>query len=90
MPSDSEPGRDSQLTPAEKRAQRFASSTSLALELPFTLAGAVVVGGVIGYFLDRWLHTQPWLMLLLGGLGFYAGLREVLRRMGVTGGEQSR
>ncbi len=59
----------------------MASQPALALELPFTLVGAIVVGGALGFFLDRWLHTQPWLMLVFGGLGFYAGMREVLRRL---------
>jgi len=49
--------------------------------LPFTLVGAVVIGGLIGYFLDKWLHTSPWLLFVLGATGFIAGVREVLRRM---------
>jgi len=40
-----------------------------------------VVGGLLGYLLDRWLHTRPIIMLILGGLGFYAGLRDVLKRV---------
>jgi F0F1-type ATP synthase assembly protein I len=51
------------------------------LELPIVLVSAIVVGGVFGYFLDRWLHTKPILTLILGGLGFYAGVRDVLRRV---------
>jgi ATP synthase protein I len=51
------------------------------LELPFTLVGATAVGVAIGYFLDRWLHTKPWLTLIFGALGFFAGVREVLRRL---------
>ena len=50
-------------------------------ELPFVMVSAIVVGGVFGYFLDRWLHTKPVLMLILGGVGFYAGVRDVLRRL---------
>jgi ATP synthase protein I len=53
----------------------------MALELPIVLVSAIVVGGLFGYFLDRWLHTRPFLMLILGGLGFYAGVRDVLRRL---------
>jgi ATP synthase protein I len=53
----------------------------LALELPFVMVSAIVVGGLFGYLLDRWLHTRPVLMLLLGGVGFYAGVRDVLRRL---------
>jgi ATP synthase protein I len=57
----------------------------MAMELPFVLVAAVVVGGLIGYFLDRWLHTKPWLLILFGGIGFYAGVRDVLRRLSGSG-----
>ena len=50
------------------------------MELPFTLVGPILVGGALGYFLDRWLGTTPWLILILTGVGFYAGVREVYRR----------
>ena len=53
----------------------------MAMELPFVIVAAVAVGGVIGFLLDRWLHTKPYLMLLLGFLGFFGGLRDVLRRV---------
>ena len=56
----------------------------MALELPFVLVSAIVVGGLFGYFLDRWLHTKPVLMLILGGVGFYAGVRDVLRRLNAS------
>jgi ATP synthase protein I len=57
----------------------------MALELPFVLVSAIVIGGGFGYFLDRWLHTKPTFLLILGGLGFYAGVRDVLRRVGKSG-----
>ncbi len=53
----------------------------MALELPFVLVSAIVIGGLFGYFLDQWLNTRPVMMLILGGLGFYAGVRDVLRRV---------
>jgi ATP synthase protein I len=53
----------------------------MALELPIVLVSAIVVGGLFGYLLDRWLHTKPVFMLILGGMGFYAGVRDVLRRL---------
>ena len=80
MPSDDKPdGTPS--APAKKRAREFAFGPALALELPFTLVGPIAVGAAMGYFLDRWLHTKPWLTLILGALGFFAGVREVLRRL---------
>ena len=49
------------------------------------MVSAIVVGGGFGYFLDRWLHTRPWFLIVLGGVGFYAGLRDVLRRLDGSG-----
>ncbi|MGC1829871.1 MAG: AtpZ/AtpI family protein [Candidatus Acidiferrales bacterium] len=52
---------------------------ALAFQLPFTLVAPVVLGGAIGYFLDRWLHTKPYLMLVLGILGVVAGVLDALK-----------
>ena len=82
MPSDNNDSRDRNLRPAEKRAASFSRQFAIAMELPFILVSAVVVGGLIGFFLDRWLHTAPYLMLGFGFLGFFGGLRDVLRRTG--------
>jgi ATP synthase protein I len=43
------------------------------------LVGAIVVGGLIGYGLDRLLGTLPWLFLLFFVLGFAAGILNILR-----------
>ena len=43
------------------------------------LVGAIVVGGLIGYGLDRWLGTTPWLFLVFFVLGFAAGILNLLR-----------
>ena len=67
--------------PDPKRVKDFGSQSALAMELPFTLVGAVLLAGAIGFFLDKWLHTKPWLMLALGILGFIGGVREVIRRL---------
>lgn len=64
-----------------EQAAGFSRQFALAMELPFVIVASVAVGGVLGFFLDRWLHTKPYLMLVLGLLGFFGGLREVLRRV---------
>jgi F0F1-type ATP synthase assembly protein I len=69
------------LTPEEQKIKKYSNATALALELPFTIVGAVLVGGVLGYFLDHWLHTRWIFTLILGGIGFAGGVREVIRRL---------
>jgi F0F1-type ATP synthase assembly protein I len=68
-------------SPELAKAKKYSSQTALAMELPFTIVGAVLLGGLLGYFLDHWLHTKLIFTLLLGALGFAGGLKEVLRRL---------
>lgn len=81
MPLDDKPNAKGPVSPELQKAKKYSTQVSLALELPFTIVGTVILGGVLGYFLDRWLHTKMLFTLVLGGVGFYAGLREVLRRL---------
>lgn len=71
---------DSPPSSAEK-GKGFSAQFGLAMELPFVLFGAIAVGGLVGYFLDHWLHTKFIFLFIFGGLGFFAGLREILRRL---------
>jgi len=64
-----------------KKTKQVTNDSAIAMELPFTLVGAILLAGGAGYLLDRWLHTKPLVMLILGGLGFVAGIREVIRRL---------
>ena len=68
-------------SPELQKAKKYSSQAALAMELPFTIVGAVLLGGVLGYFLDHWLHTKLIFTLVLGALGFAGGLKEVLRRL---------
>ncbi len=43
------------------------------------LVGGPLGGGVIGWLLDRWLGTKPWLMLILLFLGFAGGVINIFR-----------
>jgi F0F1-type ATP synthase assembly protein I len=82
MPLDNKSGNDPSLSPPLKKAKAISNQATLAMELPFTFVGAVAAGGLIGYYLDRALHTGPWMMVLFGGFGFVAGVMEIARRLG--------
>lgn len=53
--------------------------------------GAVILGGVMGWQADKWLGTEPWLLIVLLGLGVAAGFYNVYRvarpRNGPAGAE---
>jgi ATP synthase protein I len=36
-------------------------------------------GGIIGWLLDRWLGTSPWLLLVMLFLGFGVAVRNIYR-----------
>ncbi len=78
---DQAPNSSGPKSPEIAKARKYSSTAALAMELPFTIVGAVLLGGVLGYFLDRWLHTRLIFTMILGALGFAGGLKEVLRRL---------
>lgn len=43
------------------------------------LVSGTLVGAVLGWFLDKWLGTNPWLFLTMLVLGIVAGFMNVYR-----------
>jgi len=60
--------------PQGRRAQ-----LGLAFRLATELVAGFVVGAVIGWYLDKWLGTAPWFLLIFFGLGAAAGVMNVHR-----------
>ncbi len=58
-----------------KRAFNALSASSVGLELGL----AVVIGLAAGYYLDQYLGTSPWMLLLWLVFGLAAGFRGVIR-----------
>jgi ATP synthase protein I len=60
------------------------SKLALALSVGAVITSNVVGGIVAGYFLDRWLQTGPWLIvvgLVLGVVSAFAGLYRIMARL---------
>lgn len=53
--------------------------SGLAYAAGFTLFASVVSVGGLGWLLDRWLGTQPWLLVVGIALGSAVGLFEFVR-----------
>ena len=53
------------------------SAVGTASVIGLHMVSGVLVGGVIGYFLDEWLGTGPWLKLVFFVLGVAAGFYNV-------------
>ncbi|MBI3440457.1 MAG: AtpZ/AtpI family protein [Proteobacteria bacterium] len=55
------------------------SGTGQALRAGTDLVAALVVGGFLGYWIDRWLGSKPWGMIIFFFLGFAAGFLNIYR-----------
>ena len=60
---------------SEKRGSFMGSAFKLGTEL----VAAVAVGTIIGFILDNWFDTKPWLIIIFFFLGAAAGMLNVLR-----------
>ena len=79
--SDTPRQNENETSPIVNKTKQVANDSAIAMELPFTFAGAILLAGGAGFLLDRWLHTKPIFTLVLGAIGFIAGVREVIRRL---------
>ncbi|MGB3719256.1 MAG: ATP F0F1 synthase subunit I [Proteobacteria bacterium] len=50
-----------------------------AFKIAIELVVGVLFGGVVGWFLDSYFGSRPWLLVLFLVLGFAAGLNNVVR-----------
>ena len=63
------------VNPAAKPAKGYSQGSRVLAEL----IGAPIGGGLIGWLLDKWLGTSPWLMLILLVLAIVAAGRNIYK-----------
>ena len=63
------------LSESEKKGSLMGSAFKLGTEL----VAAVIVGTIIGFILDNWFGTKPWLIIIFFFLGAAAGILNVIR-----------
>ena len=59
--------------------EKKGSFMGAAFKLGTELVAAVVVGTIIGFILDTWFDTKPWLIIIFFFLGTAAGMLNVIR-----------
>ena len=64
---------------AENDPQETNRKSGIAYAAAFSLFASVVSGLIIGWLLDRWLGTKPWLLITGLLLGSVAGFYELIR-----------
>lgn len=72
-------GEDEQ---GEKRAEESRKGYAQAMKLSSEFIAAIIVGAGLGWFIDRFVGTAPWGMIILLLLGFCTGVMNVLRAAG--------
>ena len=63
--------------PSEKNNEK--SSFGKAFQLSTELVSAVLVATIIGFILDNWFDTKPWLIIIFFFIGVAAGIMNVIR-----------
>jgi F0F1-type ATP synthase assembly protein I len=79
MPDENQPSFLERSAKSLQGTVRTSESAESAASASYTLIGAIIVLGGVGYGLDWWLGTSPW--LLLGGLvlGLIVGFYELAK-----------
>ena len=63
----------------KNRSSSNAASFGKALKISTELVAAVVVGTTLGFILDNWFDTRPWLIISFFIMGVAAGILNVIK-----------
>ena len=63
----------------DQKDQKSSSSMGTAFKMSTELVSAVAVGTIIGFILDNWFGTKPWLILIFFFVGVAAGIMNVVK-----------
>ena len=63
--------------PSQKDNEK--TSFGKAFQLSTELVSAVLVATIIGFILDNWFDTKPWLIIIFFFIGVAAGIINVIR-----------
>ena len=55
------------------------SNIGQAFKLSTELVAAVLVGTIIGFILDNWFDTKPWLIIIFFFVGVIVGILNVIK-----------
>ncbi len=70
---------------AHSAAVGLPSGMGLGFRIGMELVVGLAVGGGVGYLIDRWLGSSPWLTILFFFLGAGAGVMNVYRAVNGLG-----
>jgi ATP synthase protein I len=89
LASDLQAKREAETAEARRRTEAgpdksLGRAMSLGFRVLTEFVSAAVVGAFIGWLIDKWLGTTPWLLVLFAGFGVAAGFNNVYRMAAKT------
>jgi ATP synthase protein I len=60
------------------------SGLARGFRLSTEFVAGVLIGALVGWLVDRWLHISPWGLIVFLLLGFAAGVLNVMRAAGLA------
>ena len=63
----------------QSKKEPNSSNLGTAFKLSTELVSAVLVGSIIGFILDSWFDTKPWLIIIFFFVGVIAGIINVIK-----------
>lgn len=63
----------------DRQSEKRGAALGFGFKIAVDLVCAIAVGFGIGYFLDWWLGTSPWFLLVMLPFGMAAGILNVVR-----------
>ena len=76
-----------QKNPEPADAGKRGTAIGMAFRLSTELVAGLIAGGLVGWLLDQWLGTKPWLLLIFFFLGTAAGILNVFRTATLMAGD---
>ncbi len=64
---------------AARSLQENVAQSGPAAGASYTLIGAIILLGGIGYAVDKWQDTSPWFLMAGLGLGIVVGFYELIK-----------
>ena len=75
---------------SKEEKKRLFEDLRLYGSLGIEMAAAVLIGTFMGYWADRWLGTQPWILIIGFILGAAAGFRSLYRIISREDGDKEK
>lgn len=67
---------DSKVKRAAERRELYKSLGFLS-SVGICMVASILIGMAMGYYLDQWLGTEPWMLLIFLGFGIVSGFRNI-------------